>query len=159
MRRVQSGAVLLLCVLLLASLSLLGLAAGTDALLQERMGANLAASTSKLRSADRRLRALETQLMALPGFERPPGCPDACLAALPAGTWLREVHHRPPDAAGNPEISWFWLQASFGAPPEVVRSILARPWGDPAWSDPDGFCPALSAGIACGRVGWERLPP
>lgn len=159
MSREQSGAALLLCVLLLAALSVLGLSAGADALLQARMGANQAMDERDFRIARARLRALEAALAALPGEARPPGCPDACLAGLPAGTRLQEVQRVAATVEGQPETSWFLIEATHGTPPVTLRSLFARPWGDTNWTGDPGFCALLDPGFACGRVGWERVTP
>jgi Tfp pilus assembly protein PilX len=159
MNRPQSGAALLLCVLLLASLSLLGLSTASETLLQERMGANRSVNEQDLHLAMAGLRALEILLLSLPGATRPAGCPDDCLAILPPGTEAQELHHQSATAEGQLETSWFQLEAAYGTPPVVVRSILARPWGDAAWSDGGEFCALLEPGIPCGRMGWEQMPP
>lgn len=162
MRR-EHGATLLLCVVLLAALSLLGVSAASDAFLQERMGANRAASETALRLADARLRALEQALWALPGATRPSACPLACLPALPPDTLLEELALLPADEVlGRPEVSYFLLSAQSEpgtSPAAMTRSIMARPWGDAAWTGDRAACALLDPSIACGRQAWESAQP
>lgn len=160
MNKEQSGATLLMCVIMLASLSLLAVSAASDSLLQQRMGANRALDEQAQLTANARLQTLELALLALPGEARPSGCPEACLMDLPAGVELQEIHFRPADGLGQPELSYFLASAREPAtgPAEAhLQSLLARPWGDAAWSGDETFCDDL-AGIACGRRGWQRLP-
>ena len=160
MSRGQSGATLLMCVIMLASLSLLGVSAASDSLLQQRMGANRAQDEQALAAANARLRAFEMALLTLPGEARPPGCPEACLMELPAGVLLEEIHFRPADGLGQPDLSYFLASARepVAGPAEArLQSMLARPWGDAAWSGDGAYCDGL-AGIPCGRQSWQRLP-
>lgn len=156
----QCGATLLMCVIMLASLSLLAVSAASDSLLQQRMGANRAMDEQSLAAANARLRAFEIALLALPGETRPPGCPEACLMELPAGVLLEEIHFRPADGLGQPDLSYFLASARepVTGPAEArLQSMIARPWGDAAWSGDETFCNGL-ADTPCGRQGWQRLP-
>jgi Tfp pilus assembly protein PilX len=158
----QQGAALVLCIMLLASLSLLGVSAASDSLLQQRMGANRATSDGALRSAQGRLQSLESALRALPGEQRPPGCPQSCITGLPQGAVLEELHVQAASAEGLPETSWFRLTAiSVGAVTDLVtvQSVFARPWGNAAWSGDTRFCQSIEPAAPCGRLGWQQLQP
>jgi len=206
----QSGAVLLVCLMLLAALSLLGLAAASDHLLQERIATNLLDADHASVDADAALKWGESWLLGAPGDQRPPACPSDCGAgqviraagfhgpapehlgedwwranAYQAGAdpvsgtvlaqgglafWLaEEVHVEPAQAGDNPapEIAWYRILSRSADSPAgtyaVSESLLARPWGDAAWTDDypttsqaPGFCIETSPSVPCGRVGWRR---
>jgi hypothetical protein len=80
----ESGATLLLGLLLLTALSLLGLAAVTDSTLQVRMAGNLEAEEAALQRARSALAWGERWLLSLEGTVRPAPCASAsCDPALP----------------------------------------------------------------------------
>lgn len=92
------------------------------------------------------------------------------LAAGAAFWTIEELHIEAPVEAGGAaaEIGWYRITA-FGAVPQghaasVVEAIVARPWGDAAWSvplPPRRSQPPLCAGpevpAPCGRHAWRRL--
>ena len=77
-RLTSKGAVLLICLLLLAALTLLGLAAAWDHTLQERMSGNLLERAHAGHWASATLEWGESWVMGMPGTTRPTACSDAC---------------------------------------------------------------------------------
>lgn len=86
--RRESGATLLLGLLLLTALSLLGLAAITDSTLQLRMAGNLEAEEAALQRARSALAWGERWLLSLDGAARPAPCAASCDPAVP----IHEAH-------------------------------------------------------------------
>ncbi|MBT8061973.1 MAG: hypothetical protein KJO85_04770 [Gammaproteobacteria bacterium] len=89
----QSGAVLLLCLLLLMALSLLGLAAASDTQLQQRVSGNLQHRLDLDFTAQQALAWAEAWLMSLPGESRPVPCSESCSNSQvirPAGYFSNE---------------------------------------------------------------------
>lgn len=159
MRHNQNGMVLVLGLLLLASLSLLGFAAASDGLLQQRVAGNQAAAAQLQKQADAALQGVEEALRALPGDARPAGCPDRCLPDPGAQITLEEIHFEPAGPSGAAGLSWFRITATFGdfaSPGAASQSLFARPWGDAAWSGRD-LCAKQESNVACGRQAWRRV--
>ncbi len=89
-------------------------------------------------------------------------------ANTPPGRWIvEEVHFEPGDAhdPARPAVSYYRLVARAARAPRgeavVLESIVARPWGEPAWSDDlpgggPGFCNGVNAPDPCGRLAWRR---
>lgn len=84
------------------------------------------------------------------------------------GRWMiEEILFEAEDARGpgSPATSYYRIVAR-AAPvprgaPVVLETILARPWGQPAWSDAlpadaVAFCRGLGPGTHCGRMSWRR---
>jgi Tfp pilus assembly protein PilX len=74
----ERGVALLLSLLLLTSLTLLGLAAASDASLQNRMVGNLEKNLTATRHAESAGRWAEAWLLGLDGDQRPNPCSDRC---------------------------------------------------------------------------------
>jgi Tfp pilus assembly protein PilX len=98
------GAALLMCLLLLTALSLLGLAAATDARLQQRMAGNSESARESRRRAESALAWAEAWLFSRDGSQAPENCEPPCGAGdviwSSAGHFPRP-EHRP--------TSW-WLE-------------------------------------------------
>jgi hypothetical protein len=77
----MGGAVLLVCLLMLAALTLLGIAAAWDHILQDRMSVNLSKRAQAGEFANAALAWGEDWLMGTPGSTRPPPCPGPCTSA------------------------------------------------------------------------------
>ena len=220
--RVSSGAVLLFCIMLLAAVNLLGLAAASDYFLQERMSNNLAGGAYAEQSANAALEWGEAWLMSLAGSERPVACNEPCaqsdiirvegaygptpqqqdplwwqqhgfaaghdpvsgtlLDAFQAemaneAYWLIEEIHlgslalgEEPESKEIPgtELGYYRIYASGSAQHSmrfsVTQSIVARPWGNAAWTDvfprprnASNFCYRDQPVSPCGRVAWRMV--
>ncbi len=86
----------------------------------------------------------------------------------PPGRWLVEEAHFAPAGslgAGVPDVGFYRIvaraaRAPSGAP-VVIEAVVARPWGDRAWSDPlpasgAAFCRGAGLPGPCGRMSWRR---
>ena len=218
--KADQGAVLLICLLMLAALTLLGLAAASDHTLQDRMSNNLVEAALAGQSANTALSWGEQWLLSRPGSERPAACPDTCtqgdiiraqgghgpfpehqnlnwwqLNAHPTGKdpltgvivdaalagqgahayWLIEEVHLSIDTQADDtkvETAYYRILArGAGRDPAtgssrfaISQSIIARPWGDAAWTDafpPSGqaysFCNLEDMTTPCGRLAWRQL--
>ena len=208
-----TGAALLLCLLLLTALTMLGLAAASDAYLQDRMAGNLEHAGRSKRIAESSLSWAEDWLFSLDGSQRPVACSDNCRTAdvirmtgvyPPAPEyanvqWWRDnafaAGHDPVSdellAVAFPGDSGFWIieEVRFESAPEpdrerpdiayyriisrgadrrdrnviVTESIVARPWGDPGWSDAlpqmpghTSLCRRHDIAGPCGRLAWRQ---
>ncbi|NIP18062.1 MAG: hypothetical protein GWM87_07810 [Xanthomonadales bacterium] len=104
------------------------------------------------------------------GVEPELGILDPDLYDLGSHWLVEEVHHATqtttPDHPG--EVSYYRITArgseAGGAGVSIVQGILARPWGDPKWTDPlpPGFgqrnlCHRFGIAPPCGRVAWRQL--
>ena len=220
--RASNGPVLLICIMLLAAVTLLGLAAASDYFLQERMSNNLAGGAYAEQSANAALEWGEAWLLGLAGSERPAACNDPCaesdiirnagdygpapeqqesvwwqqhgfaagydpvsgalLDAVQADManrayWLIEEIHVgswQPDEVPAPEqdpgteMGYYRIYASGSALHSmrfsVTESIVARPWGNSAWTDEfprprnvPNFCYRDQPVAPCGRVAWRLV--
>ena len=214
------GAVLLICLLMLAALTLLGLAAASDHALQDRMSNNLVEAAHAGQSANSALKWGEQWLLGRTGSERPVACFDGCTqsdiiraqgghgpapehqdlnwwqlnayatgkdplsgAILDAATagqnayayWLIEEIHLSSDTQIDDtivETAYYRILArSPGRDPAtgssrfaVTQSIIARPWGDAAWTSAfpqtslaNSFCQGDKTPTPCGRLAWRQL--
>jgi len=118
------GAALLICLLLLTSLTLLGLAAASDANLQGRMAGNLEEARLSARTADATLAWAENWLLSLDGAQRPATCGGIC----EPGEVIHESGSYP--VAPEHESPAWWLNNGFtiGHDPvsgEVLDASLA----------------------------------
>lgn len=75
---VQSGAALIMCLVLLGALSLLGLSAASEHRMQLHMSHNLESSLERRINADHALKWAEDWLLGLPGNNRPLACSTDC---------------------------------------------------------------------------------
>lgn len=220
--RTSRGAVLLLCIMLLAAVTLLGLAAASDYVLQERMSNNLAGGAYAEQSANAALGWGEAWLMGLAGSERPTACNEPCAQSdiiRTEGAYGPTPQHQDSDwwqqhgfAAGHDPVSgalldavqaemanqayWLieeihisnWQQDQLPGPEQgagsemgyyriyasgsalhsmrfsVTESIVARPWGNAAWTDSfprprnvSNFCYRGPPVAPCGRVAWRLV--
>ena len=87
------------------------------------------------------------------------------------GYWLvEEVHldETPEFESTVNALAWYMITAAAGSgsgePFIVTQSIVARPWGEAALSNPltastpaSNFCTSLAAGTPCGRQAWQGL--
>jgi len=214
------GAVLLICLLMLAALTLLGLAAASDHTLQDRMSNNLVEAALAGQSSNTALSWGEQWLLSRPGSERPAACTDNCtqgdiirakgghgpfpenqnlnwwqLNAHPTGKdpltgaivdpsmagqgahayWLIEEVHVSSDTQAEDttvETAYYRILArGTGRDPAtgssrfaISQSIIARPWGDDAWTDAfpqssqvNSFCSVENMAAPCGRLAWRQL--
>jgi Tfp pilus assembly protein PilX len=122
--RNSRGAALLLCLLLLFALTLLGLAAASDAGLQSRMTGNLEKASASVRIADANLAWAESWLLSIDGAQRPATCSDSCAT----DEVIREAGGYP-DSPERQDLAW-WSDNGFriGYDPvsgEVMASSLA----------------------------------
>jgi Tfp pilus assembly protein PilX len=128
--RVQDGMVLLLCLLFLMSLTLLGLAASSDALLQSKLSANLQDSERARQSALLALSWAEDWLLSLQG-PAPGYCVDAC-----DGLRLHAASDLPPHPDFE-DIGWWMLNGhEAGVDPlsgERLETITADSFTAPVW--------------------------
>jgi len=97
----QSGMVLLLCLIFLMALTLLGLSASSDAILQNRLAGNLQESERAKQSALLTLAWAEQWLLALDGAP-----PETCTAPCD-GLYLHAAGNLPPHPESE-SISW-WM--------------------------------------------------
>lgn len=83
----------------------------------------------------------------------------------PGGRWLVVEAHREAGAEEGPDVIFYRVYAraarSEGGPAVVLESVLARPWGEPSWSDDLSgatvrFCLEPGAPEPCGRLAWQR---
>jgi Tfp pilus assembly protein PilX len=121
-RHHESGAVLLLCLLLLTSLALLGLAAATDQVLQAKMSSNLVDGANAGQSVDSTLKWGQDWLFGLNGNNRPVACNSNCLPSdivRPEGAFGDDFAYRDPDwwvqnahAMGRDPVTKDWLLES-----------------------------------------------
>ena len=128
--RAQGGVVLLLCLLFLMALTLLGLSASSDTVLQSKLAANLQDSERARQSALLALSWAENWLLSLDG-PAPGYCPDAC-----DGLRL----HAGGDLPLHPEyedIGWWLVNGhEAGVDPltgERLETITADSINAPAW--------------------------
>jgi len=131
--RAQDGMVLLLCLLFLMSLTLLGLAASSDALLQSKLSANLQDSERARQSALLALSWAEDWLLSLQG-PAPGYCLDACEGLrLHAGSAGSEL---PPHPEFE-DIGWWLVNGhEAGVDPlsgERLETITADSFTAPVW--------------------------
>jgi len=131
--RAQDGMVLLLCLLFLMSLTLLGLAASSDALLQSKLSANLQDSERARQSALLALSWAEDWLLSLQG-QAPGYCLDACEGLrLHAGSAGSEL---PPHPEFE-DIGWWLVNGhEAGVDPlsgERLETITADSFTAPVW--------------------------
>lgn len=103
--KAQHGISLVLSLLLLAALSLLGLAAAGDSQLQRRVTQNQVQAGHARQSADSALAWAEAWLLSLPGDQRPQPCPSDCTAR----DVIRTVDYFPPSPEYQPP-EWWCLQ-------------------------------------------------
>jgi hypothetical protein len=207
----QHGAVLLICLMLLAAVSLFGLAAASDHLLNEKISKNQVETAAVAGLANSALEWGESWLLGIPGDQRPVACDTHCgigdvirapgfhgpspelhdedwwrVHAFAAGTdpqtgaavkqtgpafWLiEEIHHQPAqsEASPKPETGWYRVLGRSAETATgtlaVTESILARPWGNAAWTNGfppiasgPGFCYLQKPPSPCGRAGWRRV--
>lgn len=106
MPKFSQGAVLMLCLLLLTSLSMLGLAAASDYLLQSNMTGNLVDQQRTNQSASSAMEWGENWLFGLPGTIRKPACSTDCTASQV----IRE-HARYSAGIGQRDLGWWQLNA------------------------------------------------
>lgn len=126
----QTGVVLLSCLIFLTALTLLGLSASADTILQNKLSANLQETQRSRQSALSALSWAERWLLNLKG-----SAPDICTESC-EGLFL---HHRG-DLSSNPEfenVSWWQEQGhEAGIDPftgEHVQSISAESITPPMW--------------------------
>jgi hypothetical protein len=86
----------------------------------------------------------------------------------PPGRWLvTETHFAPAGSLGDgiPDVSFYRIVARAARAPRgpavVLEAVVARPWGDGAWSDPlpasgTTFCRDIIVSGPCGRMSWRR---
>lgn len=91
------------------------------------------------------------------------------LTDTPLGRWIIEEAHVRAEGGGRTTTYYRVVARAARAPrgaAVVIESILARPWGDPAWSDAPGagpevparsFCRDSATPSHCGRLSWRRL--
>jgi Tfp pilus assembly protein PilX len=144
--RPQGGMVLLLCLLFLLALTLLGLSASSDALLQSKLSANLQDSERARQSALLALSWAENWLLSLDG-PAPASCLDACdglrlhagsdLPPHPEfeeiGWWLVNGHEAGVDPLSGERLETI-TDDSFTAPVwiiETLQSIVPADSGNP----------------------------
>lgn len=88
-----------------------------------------------------------------------------------SGYWvIEEIHldETPEFESTVSALAWYMITAAAGSdrgePFSISQSIVARPWGDAAFSNPltasppdSNFCTSLAAGTPCGRQAWQGL--
>ena len=114
----SNGAALLICLLLLAALTLLGLAAAWDHALQQRMTNNLLERAHAEQSANTALEWGESWLLGLQGEIRPTACSDNCTATdviRAAGTYGPTPRYQ--------DLNW-WKSNAFSAGTDPATGII-----------------------------------
>lgn len=129
MPRFTRGAVLMLCLLLLTSLSMLGLAAASDYLSHTNITGNMFDQDLADQSAGSALYWGESWLFGLPGAAREPACNENCAASQV----IRARGSYGP-AIGQRDLAWWQLHAYRAGTDPVTDAIL------------DGFASGLSGG-------------
>jgi Tfp pilus assembly protein PilX len=199
--------------MLLVALTLLGLAAASDSILQDRMTNNLVENGRLHHAANAALGWGESWLHGQPGGSRPQACETDCPpfgviriagslgvnpAYQPLDWWQAQAFREGSDPLTGAvlvptgmENPGYWLIEELlvtpgtgveGAQPEtgyyrllaraddsgsnayaVTESIVARPWGDPAWTDPfpgpaayTPYCIQAELRPGCGRLSWRK---
>ena len=115
------GSALLICMLLLTALTLLGLAAASDAGLQSRMIGNQDMTRRTTGHADAALRWAESWLLGLEGEARPTPCSDSCEAGQVVR--LPGVYPETPEH----ETSAWWQANGFRAGHDPESGIALDP--------------------------------
>jgi Tfp pilus assembly protein PilX len=132
MPKFTQGAVLMLCLLLLTSLSMLGLAAASDYLLQSNMTGNLVDQQRTDQSASSALKWGENWLFGLPGVIREPACSTGCTA-----TQVIREHASHSAGIGQRDLGWWQLHAyRAGTDPVTgtsLDSFASGPQGGGYW--------------------------
>jgi Tfp pilus assembly protein PilX len=152
--RTRSGMVLLLCLIFLMALSLLGLSASSDTILQNKLAANLQEAERARQSARLALWWAERWLLALDG-PAPESCADNC-----AGLRLHAAGGLPP----HPEfesLSWWMDQGhEAGIDPlsgDRISTISSDSANAPVWIiEAVQIIPPAEGGNADSQV-WYRI--
>ncbi|KAA9132541.1 hypothetical protein F3N42_04785 [Marinihelvus fidelis] len=118
----QSGVALVLCVLLLASLSLVAMAGAGDSQVQVRVAANLSAERAALRAAKSALSWAEQWLHGLDGTSRPPACGSNCAGGPP----VHPANDLPPLLEYQPESWWLSHARADGSDPITGGTLADR---------------------------------
>ncbi|MFT5769534.1 MAG: Tfp pilus assembly protein PilX [Lysobacterales bacterium] len=114
----HAGAVLLLCLLLLSSLTFLGLAAATGHVLQTRMSGNLVDGSVASQSADSAIKWGKGWLFGLNGTARPTACSSTCGALdviRTEGFYGDDIEHQ--------DLNW-WEQTAFEFGKDPATGVL-----------------------------------
>ena len=101
------GAVLVLCLLMLSALTLLGLSAASDRVLQDRMSSNLLEGSHAGSSAHTALKWGEQWLFSLDGTTRPAACSGAC-----TGTQVIRSKGALSEDAEHKDLNWWQANAN-----------------------------------------------
>lgn len=120
----DQGAVLLLCLLLLSSLTILGLAAATDHVLQKRMSGNHLESSMANHSAESTLKWGRDWLFGLNGATSPSACSSACGpmdVIRSEGFYGEVIEHQDTD---------WWKQNAFPFGKDPVTGVLMDEFTD-----------------------------
>ena len=104
---------------MLAALTLFGLAAASDRVLQARMASNLIEGSQAGQTADATLKWGEEWILGLDGLKRPTACSDACTATdviRPEGSFGKNVEQQ--------DLSWWEHNAHLAGKDPLTGGIL-----------------------------------
>lgn len=122
----ESGAALIMCLILLGALSLLGLSAASERVMQMRMSSNSDSGLARRLNANSGLNWAEDWLLGMPGTGRPVACAANCTAAdviRPVGAYGIAPQHM--------NLQWWQLNGhAVGFAPEASPppAEFAGPW-------------------------------
>lgn len=148
----ESGAVLLVCLMLLAATSLLGLAAASDHLLNEKMSKNQVEAAEAERQAGIAMAWGESWLFGIPGDQKPSPCFPPC----PAGSviWAKGVLG---SAIEYRDEEW-WRANALTAGVDPISGTPIMPGGLAFWLVEEIHSqPAQTGENAVPEITWYRL--
>ncbi len=153
----SKGTVLVLCLLMLFALTLLGLAAASDQVLQARMSSNQIIGSQSSQSADITLDWAEDWLFGLEGTEKPGVCSDSCLSS--------EIVHQKRsfnDDAALHNLAWWEKNAHpTGKDPQtgiILDQALVETYPDNYWLIKEAYSePALPNDDKISEITYYRI--